>query len=163
MQQALKSWLILAAVLCTALLVDEWLALSQSPAAFGRAALVIGLATALNWYWPRASSARTDPEPSAMPGVTDGIIPPVGDENLLKEVALAIEHIRSIRALLEISQTHRQPIPLAVPHNLALVAKHLDNAQHQLRAERAETLAAISETVAHRPSLRLSGSVREKE
>ena len=98
-----------------------------------------------------------------MPGVTDGIIPPVVDENLLQEVALAIEHIRSIRVLLEISQAHRQPIPPAVPHNLALVAKHLDNAQHQLRAERAETLASISETVAHGPSLRLSGAVRAKE
>ena len=63
-----------------------------------------------------------------MAGVTCGIIPPVVDENLLQEVALAIELIRSIGVLLEISQTHRQPIPPALPHNLALVAKHLDNA-----------------------------------
>lgn len=41
------------------------------------------------------------------------------------ELYLAIEHIQSIRVLLQVSASYNQPIPTAVPVNLDLVLKHL--------------------------------------
>jgi len=45
---------------------------------------------------------------------------------------LAADHVESIRALLEVSQTHRQPIPRAAFQNLELVSKNLREIQRQL-------------------------------
>lgn len=47
-------------------------------------------------------------------------------------LALAADHVDSIRALLEISQTRQQPIPRAAFQNLKLVSKHLREIQRQL-------------------------------
>jgi hypothetical protein len=163
MRPIVKSWLMTAAVICTTLIVNESLASSRPLALYSRVALVIGLATALTWYWRSLSSARMDPEPSAIPRAPHENIPPTMDENLVREVALAIEHIRSIRVLLEISRAHRQPIPPAVPHNLALVAKHLENAQQQLTGEPVIPLGSITHAVARAPSIRLTASVPAKE
>jgi hypothetical protein len=41
------------------------------------------------------------------------------------ELSLAIEHIQSIRVLLDVSASHNQPIPRAVLVNLDLVLKNL--------------------------------------
>jgi hypothetical protein len=51
--------------------------------------------------------------------------PPAGYDNLRREVALAAEHVASIRMLLEIAREHQQPIPPAALTNLDLVAKNL--------------------------------------
>ena len=51
------------------------------------------------------------------------------------DLELAADHVESIRALLEISQTHQQPIPRAVFQNLELVSKHLREIQQQLGAD----------------------------
>jgi hypothetical protein len=50
------------------------------------------------------------------------------------DLQLAADHVESIRALLEISQIHQQPIPRAVFQNLELVSKHLRETQQQLDA-----------------------------
>jgi hypothetical protein len=47
---------------------------------------------------------------------------------------LAADHVESIKALLEVSQTHRQPIPRAAFQNLELVSKHLRDIQKQVDA-----------------------------
>jgi len=51
---------------------------------------------------------------------------------VLTEVSLAIEHIQSIQALLDISRVHRQPIPSAVFGNLDLICKRLRQIQNRL-------------------------------
>jgi len=51
------------------------------------------------------------------------------------DLKLAADHVESIRALLEISQTHQQPIPRAAFQNLELVSKHLRETQQQLDAD----------------------------
>jgi hypothetical protein len=56
-------------------------------------------------------------------------------EELGREIALAIEHLESIRVLLEISRGHQQPVPRAVPTNLDLVLKHLRTASKHLHPE----------------------------
>ena len=55
---------------------------------------------------------------------------------LSTDVGLAADHVESIRALLEISQAHQQPIPRAVFQNLDLVSKHLRAIQRRLEAGR---------------------------
>jgi hypothetical protein len=52
--------------------------------------------------------------------------------SVLREVSLAVEHIQSIRVLLDISRAHRQPIPSAVFGNLDLVCKRLSQVQNRL-------------------------------
>ena len=47
---------------------------------------------------------------------------------------LAAEHVESIKTLLEISQTHQQPIPRAAFQNLELVSKHLRTIERQFDA-----------------------------
>jgi len=65
---------------------------------------------------------------------------------LSTDVGLAADHVESIRALLEISQAHQQPIPRAVFQNLDLVSKHLRAIQRRLEAGRPD----------EQPELRLS-------
>lgn len=48
------------------------------------------------------------------------------------DVALAADHIESIRALLEVSRLHQQPIPAVALRNLDLVLKHLRKIQRKL-------------------------------
>jgi hypothetical protein len=48
---------------------------------------------------------------------------------------LAADHVESIRILLEVSQTHQQPIPRAALENLELVSKNLREIQRQLASE----------------------------
>lgn len=55
---------------------------------------------------------------------------------LYADLGLAADHVESIRALLEISQAHRQPVPRAVFQNLDLVSKHLRAIQRGLEAGR---------------------------
>src|SRR5688572_16504282 len=78
-----------------------------------------------------ALSDRAGPSPAIEPSgmLSDD---PCASEGLRRELALAIEHIESIRVLLEISGDHRQPAPRVALANLDLVLKHLRNAGKQL-------------------------------
>lgn len=51
---------------------------------------------------------------------------------LRSDVALAADHVESIRALLEVSTTHQQPIPRAALQNLEMVSKHLRRIERKL-------------------------------
>ena len=53
---------------------------------------------------------------------------------LSRNLGLAADHVESIRALLEVSQTHQQRIPGAALRNLELVSKHLRTIERQLDA-----------------------------
>jgi hypothetical protein len=121
MRRATKSWVIAAVVLTAALLLDGWLALLPVPVFYGRAALIIGLASVLSWYRPKFATTGTT-------AVVERTTTPAANDDLIREIALAVEHIRSIRVLLHVSQAHEQPVPPAVSRNLALVAKHLEKA-----------------------------------
>lgn len=84
--------------------------------------VVLALVGLIAWYlWLAfrrrgASEIGTAPPPAAF-----------ADEKALlgRELSLASEHLHSIRLLLEISQSHQQPIPTAALRNLELVSKHL--------------------------------------
>jgi hypothetical protein len=70
---------------------------------------------------------------------------------LQRDLALAAEHVHSIRCLLEIARQHQQVIPSAALTNLELVSKHL--AVMQRRVEGAAGNAAVESSVsemAHR-------------
>jgi hypothetical protein len=134
MQRVYTSWVFAAAVLCAALVVDDWAAASQSTAVYTRIALIVFAASVLTLLGRDSEPDAGSPAAAPVEGSYRKFAPAIID-NHLREIALALDHIRSIRVLLEISQTHRQPIPSAVPRNLELVAKHLDNAQQQLTFE----------------------------
>jgi len=72
------------------------------------------------------------------------------------DLRLAADHVESIRALLEVSQTHQQPIPRAAFQNLELVSKHLREIDRQLDADPEATLlkSALQVTPACRDLLR---------
>jgi len=76
--------------------------------------------------------------------------------HLSGNVRLAADHVESIRALLEISQTHQQPIPRAAFQNLELVSKHLREIERQLDAgpETTNLESALQVTPACRDLLR---------
>jgi hypothetical protein len=53
---------------------------------------------------------------------------------LSRNLGLAADHVESIKALLDVSQAHQQPIPRAAFQNLELVSKHLRTIERQLDA-----------------------------
>ena len=129
MERIFWRWLLVGAVLGGVLIVDGWLS-----GFFARLALVAVAAAALAWWFGKTGPRRDEASPeTASPA--GPVVSSAAAENLLGEVALALDHIRSIRILLEISQTHQQPVPPAVQHNLGLVAKHLESAQKQCTSE----------------------------
>lgn len=54
------------------------------------------------------------------------------NDTLRRDLALAAEHVQSIRWLLEIAREHEQPIPGAALRNLELVSKHLCEMQQRI-------------------------------
>lgn len=60
----------------------------------------------------------------------------VQTSELLSDVALAADHVESIRALLEVSTTHQQPIPRAALQNLEMVSKQLRRIERKLDPSR---------------------------
>ena len=57
-------------------------------------------------------------------------------QTLRRDLSLAVEHVHSIRWLLEIAQQHQQPIPRAALTNLELVWKHLGEMHRRIEARR---------------------------
>jgi len=57
-------------------------------------------------------------------------------DRLRLDLALAAEHVHSIRWLLEIARQHHQPIPSAALTNLELVSKHLGEMQRRVEQAR---------------------------
>ncbi len=56
-------------------------------------------------------------------------------DTLQRDLALAAEHVNSIRWLLEIARQHDQPIPAAALRNLELVSKHLGEMRRRIDTE----------------------------
>lgn len=109
------------------------------------------LTTARRW-WNKTAVARLRPSSRIVSTIEAGSHPRESPEagldsghrvaaaslggGLCADVGLAADHVESIRALLEISQAHQQPIPRAVFQNLDLVSKHLRAIQRGLEAGR---------------------------
>jgi hypothetical protein len=138
------------------IVADQWLALNAPFGICGRLGLVLGVAatgTVLLYRFTRSGLASPSPanEPNAL--LSDK---PRAGEQVPRVLALAIEHLESIRVLLEISDSHQQPLPRAVPTNLNLVLKHLRSAGRQLHAETHRDVGAFcpeaSESAALLPS-----------
>lgn len=93
------------------------------------------LAFVMYQWWRRtaAGPARRSETDVNLPAKAEEIIevPPGESSNgarypaIRHELALAADHVHSIRVLLEVSRSHDQPIPLSVLRNLDLVGKHL--------------------------------------
>lgn len=58
---------------------------------------------------------------------------------------LAADHLESIKTLLEVSQSHQQPIPRAAFQNLELVSKNLRDIERQIDAAAHDTLHATAQ------------------
>ncbi len=72
-------------------------------------------------------------------------------QTLNRDLALAAEHVHSIRWLLEIARQHQQPIPAAALTNLNLVSKHLGEMQRRIEGAGGEAAAlSLSATAHHR-------------
>jgi hypothetical protein len=86
-------------------------------------------------FWRRLAvhrSAEVRPIQNGKDAITEGISdsgpPETGMPNIDsmgRDLALAAEHVHSIRCLLEIARQHQQPIPTAALKNLELVSKQL--------------------------------------
>jgi hypothetical protein len=136
-----KQVLTIACAIAGMELLDEWLAV-YIPGIVLRVALLFGLAFIAGslWQWYPATS-----EQSARKAIEAGDAERIAvlDMQAISEVTIALEHLRSVRLLLEISDIHRQPLPRAVPLNLELVIKHLDNARQRF-GSRELTAASFS-------------------
>jgi hypothetical protein len=114
------AWLLTAIGLAAALAIDDWL--SHTP--YSRLVLIAGAALMISALINRSNQRRQQPDSPPLP--TPAL--PTESSHLEvppSELALAIEHIQSIRVLLDVSASHNQPIPRAVLVNLDLVLKHL--------------------------------------
>lgn len=120
-------WLTAAGVLAATVLLDEWLE-TYTSALLLRLALIAVLALVAVRFWPKRAPIPVEPQP---PPDQAG---PSPDKQMMAEIATALEHLRSVGLLLEISETHRQPLPRVVPLNLELVIKHLEKARQQFTA-----------------------------
>jgi hypothetical protein len=136
MQRFLLRSSAIAFALASVIVVDEWLASQGAAAVYARITFIVAVAVLGAFQWRRFSRCETrDLSPADKARAMCPDCEPV-NQNLVRELALAIEHIQSIRILLEISSTHQQPIPRAVPANLSLVAKHLRKACIRLSTEK---------------------------
>ena len=79
---------------------------------------------------------RSEPPEAGLDNSDHGVAGTPFCRRLSADVGLAADHVESIRALLEISQAHQQPVPRAVFQNLDLVSKHLRAIQRGLEAGR---------------------------
>ena len=75
---------------------------------------------------------KTDPEAGPGPSRESAAALRCG---LSGNLRLAADHVESIRTLLEVSQTHQQPIPRAAFQNLELVSKNLRDIERQFDAD----------------------------
>jgi hypothetical protein len=103
--------------LAAVLAVDDWFGVTFP------ARLLLSMAAALAVVALIGRSSRIQ-QPSPSPLTIPSRSPAPGFHES-SELNLAIEHIESIRVLLQVSEAHNQPIPAAVPLNLDLVVKHL--------------------------------------
>jgi hypothetical protein len=114
----LLPWLIAALSLAAVLAIDD----RFGGTAYARVLLVIVVASVIAAMINRSRQREQQPvEPP--PSKTR----PPREQRLVPapELGLAIEHIQSIRVLLDVSSSHKQPVPRAVFVNLELVLKHL--------------------------------------
>jgi hypothetical protein len=100
---------------------------------------------------PQLHAVPVPPLPQQEPPVYSPLLPAEQ-----RELALAIEHIQSIRVLLEISRFHRQQVPTAVLRNLELVVKSLSKLQVEAASNpaleaRAELAISPESQCAHTP------------
>lgn len=108
------------------------------------------LALLMYRWWHRTAYAA-QPEPDAdLPGKEEiAEVPPGESSNgagypaIRHELALAADHVHSIRILLEVSRSHDQPIPLSVLRNLELVGKHLRELESRSPEAAAESACGI--------------------
>jgi hypothetical protein len=114
----LMLWLIAALNLAAVLAIDD----RFGRTAYARVLLVAvaasGLAALINRCRQRAPQPVESPPAITLPAREQRLSP-------APELDLAIEHIQSIRVLLDVSSSHNQPVPRAVFVNLDLVLKHL--------------------------------------
>jgi hypothetical protein len=125
----LKAWCVIAAALASVMIIDQWLAAPDMYRVGIRIGLVVAIACIGAVLLCRVNLSRHADLLTQVDGAEVPPAVPPASEQLLRDVSLAVEHIESIRILLEISNTHNQPIPRAVPANLNLVLKNLENAR----------------------------------
>ncbi len=126
------------------MLISEGLAAAGLTNASGRLALV-ALAFAcllliMRRWWHKTAVACMEPLAQPLSSVSREASLDCDQETastsscrrLSGNLRLAADHVESIRTLLEVSQTHQQPIPRAAFQNLQLVSKHLREIQRQL-------------------------------
>jgi hypothetical protein len=114
--------LMISGAFASVIALDAWLAIyiSALPA---RLALIFCLVYIAYRMWPhRAGSSAQLKQPATAAHST------CKDARMLAEITTALEHLRSVHLLLEISEAHRQRLPRAVPLNVELVIKRLDAA-----------------------------------
>ena len=141
MAKRVRAWLLIAVSFAGAIVLDDWLGSTT----FGGFAIVAVLATVTAAVITHAADPQRPTEPPAAISParpSQSSRPPLA----AAELALAIEHIQSIRVLLGISSSYRQPAPHGVLVNLDLVLKHLRNIDHMWAAstETGVTTTAVS-------------------
>jgi hypothetical protein len=125
MAKPVRIWLLIVVGTAAAITIDDWWgsAMSDRLAIIGVIATITAavITRFINFQRPEVRPADIFPaQPSHLSG------PPLA----AAELALAIEHIQSIRVLLGISSSYRQPVPHGVLVNLDLVLKHLRKLDH---------------------------------
>lgn len=118
MTSFMRPWLLVAVGLASFLVVVDWLA------SFPYSRLVVCAAAgavAAGALTRRGRLAGGPPSPATANLPRPPAVPPA-------DLALALEHLQSIRVLLQVSAAHRQPVPPAVLINLDLVLKNLRKA-----------------------------------
>ena len=101
MRQLIKSCIPIASTLWCVIVADQWLALNAPFAMYARVGLVLGIAATGTVLLNRSRlSGRASQLPAIALPLSDC---PLASESLRRELALAIEHLESIRVLLEIS------------------------------------------------------------
>src|SRR5215203_2693677 len=117
MRQLINPCLLIASMLWGVILAEQWLAVNAPFGMYGRLGLVLVAAIVTAWLCPLTFNGRTRPSPTSEP--TELVsYDPHSSEDLRKELALAIEHLESIRVLLVISGDYKQPAPRAASANL---------------------------------------------
>ena len=131
-----------------------WLVCNQNGMRTGEVVLAIGILAAIAIITMLAAIRRRrrthaglrdegcKPDNAAVEDPTPATVPDLGEllrQTLCRDLALAAEHVHSIRWLLEIARQHQQPIPTAALTNLDLVSKHLGEMRRRIEAAGGET------------------------
>jgi len=130
-----RNWirsLMIAAAFAGMILLDEYLAV-YVPAMAARLTLVLGFTFVAGFLWRQYRASLPQSIHTSIEGAHTENITTL-DVQAISEITTALEHLRSVRLLLEISNNHGQPLPRAVPLNLELVIKHLDRARERFRS-----------------------------